>query len=194
MPPSKSHRARSVNLYNKSLAALLLLLLTGVTNPQRRLLLGCSRKMIEDMRARLLSLRKSCFEEEEKRINFGNDKTWVDVEADEATFDRADVTKDVTYKGAVAKGKCVLWEQWSGILVRSKPSTLVLTCLKHALSAKRAPCPGAIHKIDWTPLAGKHLVDRKVALHMDSAIRYRTKVSGVLRDAVVHCKKKTIVN
>ena len=29
----------------------------------------------------------------------------MDVEADEATFDRADVTRDVTYKDSVAKGK-----------------------------------------------------------------------------------------
>ena len=53
--------------------------------------------MIENLRSRLLSVRKSYVEEEEKRITFGAGKTWVDVEADEATFDRANVTKDVTY-------------------------------------------------------------------------------------------------
>jgi hypothetical protein len=46
--------------------------------------------------------------------------------------------------------------------------------------------------VDWTPLAQKHLADRKVILHADSA-NYRTKVSGVLHDAVVHCKKKRII-
>ena len=106
-----------------------------------------------------------------------NGKTWVDVEADEATFDHANVTKDVTYNDAVAKGECILSEQWSSILVRGKPSTLVLTRLKLALSVKRAPGPGAIHKTDWTPLAGKHLADRKVVLHTDSAKSCRTKVS-----------------
>lgn len=53
----------------------------------------------------------------------------MDVEADEATFDRADVTRDVTYKDSVAKGKPILWEQWCGILARGNPKTLVLTCL-----------------------------------------------------------------
>lgn len=46
--------------------------------------------------------------------------------------------------------------------------------------------------MDWTPLAQKHLADRKLILHADSA-NYWTKVSGVLHDAVVHCKKKRII-
>jgi hypothetical protein len=32
-----------------------------------------------------------------------------DAEADEATFDRADVSQDICYKDLVAKGKCILW-------------------------------------------------------------------------------------
>ena len=72
------------------------------------------------------------------------------------------------------------------------PTTLVLTRLKPELSVKRAPGPGAIHKVDWTPLAGKRLAGRKVVLHTDSAKSCRTKVSGVLHHAVVHCKKKTL--
>lgn len=149
--------------------------------------------MIEGMRDRLHCLRRSYVEEEEKKIVFGNCKSWADVEADEATFDRTDVTKDLTYKDAVAKGKCILWEQWSGLLARGKPSTLVLTRLNPALSVKRAPGPGAIHKIDWTPLAEKHLAGRKVVLHTDSAKSYKSKVTGMVHDAVVHCKKKVVI-
>ena len=52
---------------------------------------------------------------------------WMDVEADEATFDRADVTRDVTYKDSVAKGKPILWEQWCGILARGNPKAWVCT-------------------------------------------------------------------
>ena len=51
----------------------------------------------------------------------------MDVEADEATFDRADVTRDVTYKDSVAKGKPILWEQWCGILARGNPKAWVCT-------------------------------------------------------------------
>ena len=174
-------------------ASLLLLLLVGASTPQCRLLLGCNHKMIEGMRSRLQSLRRLHVEKKEKQITFGNGKTWVDVEADEATFDRTDVTKDLTYKDAVKKGKCILWEQWSGILVRGQPSSLVLSRLNPSLSVKRAPGPGAIHKIDWAPLANKHLANRQVVLHTDSAKSYRAKVKGVLHDAVVHCKKKQLV-
>ena len=134
--------------------------------------------MIEGMRGRLQCLRRSYVEEEEKKLTCGDCKSWVDVEADEATFDRIDVTKDLTYKDAVAEGKCILWEQWSGLLTRGKPSTLVLTGLNPALSVKRGPGPEAIHKIDWTPLADKHLAGRKVVLHTDSAKSCRNKWRG----------------
>ena len=78
------------------------------------------------------------------------------------------------------------------MLIRGKPQTLILTRLTPALSVKRAPGPGAIHKIDWTLLADKHLKDRKIVLHTDSAKSYKTKVPGVVHDSVVHCEKKVI--
>eukprot|EP00438_Fugacium_kawagutii_P017962 Skav200462 [mRNA] locus=scaffold5059:65825:76052:- [translate_table: standard] len=64
--------------------------------------------------------------------------------------------------------------------------------LNPALSVKRAPGPGAIHKMDWAPIAEKHLVDRKVVLHTDSAKSYKAKTRGVLHDCGVHCKKKQV--
>ena len=71
--------------------------------------------------------------EKQKSIVFGREKSWVDVEADEATFQRTNVSKDVEYKDSAQAGKAILWEQWSGIMVRFYPG------------------PGAIRKADWQP-------------------------------------------
>lgn len=62
----------------------------------------------------------------------------------------------------------MLWEQWSGIL----------TLQDLGLSTS------------WKPLALKHLAHRKAILHTDSAKSYKAKVPGMVRDAVVHAKKK----
>ncbi|CAJ1344908.1 unnamed protein product [Effrenium voratum] len=97
--------------------------------------------------------------------------------------------QEVEYKAAIINGKSILWEQWSGILARGKPSTLVLSRLNPALTVKRAPGPGAIRKIDWTPLAERHLKNTRVMLHTDAAKSYKAKISGVYHDAVIHCKK-----
>ena len=35
-----------------------------------------------------------------------------------------------------------------------------------------------IRKVDWKPLGSKHLQDRKVVLHSDSAKSYKLKLSG----------------
>ena len=40
------------------------------------------------------------------------------------------------------------------------------------------------------PLGVKHLKDGKVVLHTDSARSYKLKLSGVVHDSVVHCKKR----
>ena len=45
-----------------------------------------------------------------------------------------------------------------------------------------APGPGAIRKVEWTPLAKKWLV----ILPTGSAKSYKTKVPGMLHDKVVH--------
>ena len=116
------------------------------------------------------------------RIRFGGMRTWQDVEADEATFAR---------QPQQGRGKkCVLWEQWSGLVQRGKPKTLVLNRLNPPMTVKNAPGPGAIRKVDWLPLGVKHLKDRKVVLHTDSARSYKLKLSGVAHDSVVHCKKR----
>ena len=85
---------------------------------------------------------------------------------------------------------CVSWKQWSGLVQRGKPKTLVLNRLNPPMTVKNAPGPGAIRKVDWLPLGVKHLKDRKVVLHTDSARSYKLKLSGVVHDSVVHCKKR----
>ena len=118
-------------------------------------------KMIEDLDKRLRHARKTLVEAKEKNIVLGKGQKWADVEADETTFDRMDL-------GNTAPGPTnpVVWEQWCGIVQRGHPETLVLSRLSPKLAkelAKRAPGPGAIRKVEWTPLAKKWLQDKKVS-------------------------------
>ena len=103
-------------------SATLFMLLTGCSFPQVHLALGINHKAIEDMFARIATARQAYVVEKQKSIVFGHEKSWVDVEADEATFQRTNVSKDVEYKDSAQTGKPILWEQWSGIMVRGKPS------------------------------------------------------------------------
>ncbi|OLQ06709.1 putative E3 ubiquitin-protein ligase HERC1 [Symbiodinium microadriaticum] len=57
---------------------------------------------------------------------------------------------------------------------------------------KRAPGPGAVRKQDWVKIASKWPKHRSTILHTDSARSYRTKIRGVVHDAVVHQKKKVL--
>lgn len=179
---SKGHTHKPLQMQ----AALLLLRLTGVKTTSARLLLGVNHKMSDQLTKRLQSMRRVYVEKCEKDIVFGGSQKWQDVEADEATFTRA-------VKPNQGK-KCVVWEQWSGMVQRGKPKTLLLTRLNPAMTVKRAPGPGAIRKVDWRPLGVKHLQDRKVVLHSDSARSYKLKLPGVVHDSVVHCKKRIKVN
>lgn len=167
-------------------AVLLLLHLTGVKTAAARLLFHVNHKMSESLGKRLDVLRKTYVERKEKEIIFGNCRSWSDVEANESSFGR----NIQPNKGK----KCVQWELWSGIVQRGKPKTLLLSRFESTVTVKRAPGPGAIRKVDWKPLAVKHLQDRKIALHSDSAKSYKLKVSGMVHDAVVHCKKRVKVN
>ena len=169
-------------------SALLFLLLNRIPHPAIHRILHINHKAIEDMENRLSHLRKRWVEEKEKSILFGNAKTWADVEADEATFSNTDLQEM-----AEDPAKPIIWEQWCGIVQRGAPHTLVLKRLTPQTSARRAPGPGAIRKIEWQPLATKHLRDRIVVLHTDAAKSYKLKMSGVLHDHVRHCKKRVKV-
>lgn len=71
--------------------------------------------------------------------------------------------------------------------------TLVLHRLKPNPTPKRAPGPGPIRKIEWRPLAKKHLEQRKIIFHTDSARSYKLKLKDVYHDQVVHQKKRVKV-
>lgn len=43
--------------------------------------------------------------------------------------------------------------------------------------------PGPTTKKDWKPLAQKHLANRKIIFHTDSAKAYKLKLPGVIHDA-----------
>ena len=172
-------------------AGLLLLTLNNINHASIHRLLHINHKAIEDFNRRLHHVRQKYVETHEKKIIFGADANWVDVEADEATFDRCDMSSVDPTK---VKGKsCILWEQWCGLVERGRPETLVLHRLKPNLTPKRAPGPGPIRKIEWRPLAKKHLEHRKIIFHTDSARSYKLKLEDVYHDHVVHQKKRVKV-
>ena len=162
-------------------SALLLLRLTGVKTTSARPLFGTNHKMLERLGTRVQTLHKLYADKKEKEIVFGGSSKWQDVEADEATFAR-------TAQAGRQRQKCALWEQWSGLVQRGKPRTLFLNRFN------LPPGPGAIRKVDWRPVGIKHLQDRTVILHSDSARSYKLKLSGVLHESLVHRKKKVKIN
>ena len=169
-------------------SALLFLLLNRVSHPAIHRILALNHKAIEDMEKRLNHLRKGWVEEKEQSIIFANGKDWTDVEADEATFSSTDLKQL-----ADNPEQPIIWEQWCGIVQRGSPHTLLLKRLSPQTTARRAPGPGAIRKMEWRPLATKHLQDRAIVLHTDAAKSYKLKVSGVLHDQVRRCKKRVKV-
>eukprot|EP00438_Fugacium_kawagutii_P018574 Skav220205 [mRNA] locus=scaffold2858:132927:134168:+ [translate_table: standard] len=171
-------------------AALLLLLLLRVSLASIHLILGVNHKVIETMQKHLEQIRKNHVVKTEKSIVFGASMKWADVEGDEATFDKKDISSDPTWTKAAQDGRSLLWEQWSGLLQRGKPKTLVLSRLNPGLTVTHAPGPGAITKHDWTPLGQKWLANRKVIFHTDAAKAYKMKLPGVLHDSVVHQQKR----
>ena len=51
-----------------------------------------------------------------------------------------------------------------------------------------------MRKVEWKPLATKHLANRKVVLHSDGALAYKLKVPGVMHCNVVDKKKQVKAN
>ena len=176
-------------------AAHILLKLHRVPQSKIHLLLDINHKAIEDMEKKICKLRQEYVEKKEKEIVLGDGKCWKDIEADEAAFDRRDISQDVEFKHLIKSKDCVMmWEQWAGIIQRGRPETLILRKLQPKITVKRAPGPGAIRKIEWKALGSELLQDRKVILHTDSAKSYKLKLPRVLHDKVVHCKKRVKVN
>ena len=78
-------------------AALLLLLLLRVSLASIHLILGVNHKVIETMQRRLEEIRKKHVLQKEKDIVFGASMKWADVEGDEATFDKKDISVDPSW-------------------------------------------------------------------------------------------------
>ena len=115
-------------------------------------------------------------------LGTGKGTKWTEIEADEAVFDKCLIAaEDVSHPSRTMK-----WDQWLGMVPRGKPSSLVLFRLRSLTTHKRAPAPGAVRKDDWVKIANAWLKDRSIILHTDSARSYRTKIRGVLHDAVIH--------
>ena len=167
-------------------ASALLLKLTDASNAQAHKLLGINHKALEDMDQKLMALRKDFVEERQKTMKIGDGVSWIDVEGDEATFNKSST-------GDVDPEKAVKWEQWLGLVERGRPESLILHRLNPPETVKRAPGPGAVRKTEWLPLANKYLKDRAVIFHTDSARSYRVQVDGVVHDNVVHAKKRVQV-
>eukprot|EP00439_Symbiodinium_sp_Y106_P040293 s4434_g4.t3 len=103
-------------------AAHILLKLHRIPQSKIHLLLDINHKAIEDMEKKICKLRQEYVEKKEKEI---------DIEADEATFDRRDISQDVELKHLIQSKDCVMmWEQCAGIIQRGRPETLVLCKLQ----------------------------------------------------------------
>ena len=168
-------------------AAVLLLKLAEVKNDKTHKLLDVNHKAVEDMDKRLSEVRRTWVEQKQKTMKVGDGTSWVDVEGDEATFCKTTVKDGDTEKP-------VKWEQWLGILERGRPESLILERLNPPRTAKRAPGPGAVRKVEWKPLADKLLKGRAVVFHTDSAKSYKLRVQGIIHDNVVHAKKRVKIN
>lgn len=136
---------------------------------------------MEHLEQGLNQVRKHYFEETQKTMTFKySNKKWMDVEVDEATFDKHLAPLEDAKGQASDTG--MKWEQWVGLVSRGKPESLVLVRLKPQITKRRAPGPGAIRKAEWKPIANRWLQDTCVILHSDSARSYKSKISGVLQE------------
>ena len=99
-------------------SAMLLLLLLRVSLASIHIILGVNHKAVENMQRRLEEVRRKYVEKKEKEIVFQKCKGWIDVEGDEVTFDKHDISQGPSLKHQVTGDKCLLWEQWCGLVQR----------------------------------------------------------------------------
>ena len=141
--PAVSEKTGSATTkYLQTQASMLLLHLHQVPQATIQALLGVNHKAVEGMQMKLFDLRRNYVEFEQKNIIFGDGKTWKDVEADEACFDKKDITNDVQFQHLMKKkDTTMMWEQWAGVAQRGFPKSLVLHRVDPKLTVKRAPGP-----------------------------------------------------
>lgn len=168
-------------------ASILSCSLAGVPVSSVPSLLGISSKPVDRIYTNLELARARHVEILEKEIVFGKQNRWADVEADEVDLGK----EEIFANSGTSK---LQWEQWGGIVERGRPETLLLYRLTPKLTSKRSPGPGPITRMNWTPIALKHLKDKQVILHTDGARAYKIKVPGIIHDNVVHKKKLICVN
>ena len=89
-------------------ASLLLLFLLRVSLVSIHLILGVNHKVIETMQRRLEEIRKKHVLQKEKDIVSGASMTWADVEGDEATFDKKDISVDPSWTEEIQDDCCLL--------------------------------------------------------------------------------------
>ena len=179
-----THGNGSSDLQTQS--AILLLKLTGVPTADSSKILHVNHKAVEDLERRLDDVRRRFVEFQQKTMKVGDGHSWMDVEGDEATFTK-------TNEADGDQSKPIRWEQWLGLVERGRPNSLILERLNPPRTYKRAPGPGAVRRVEWKHLAMKHLRNRRVVFHTDSAKSYKLRVDGVLHDRVVHAKKRVLV-
>ena len=68
------------------------------------------------------ALGRSSLEKKEKGIVFAKSKGWTDVQGDEVTFDKRDVSQDPNFNQQVEGDKCLLW--WCGLVQRASRTLL----------------------------------------------------------------------
>ncbi|CAK8987541.1 unnamed protein product, partial [Durusdinium trenchii] len=136
-------------------AGILLLLLLRVVQSSIHLLLGVNRKAVEGMQRRLECVREKYVEKREKSIVFGKNSMWADVEADEAMFDKRDLTNDAELSHQVKGDHCLLWEQWCGLAYKLKLPGVIHDSVVH--QKKRVKLKG---KWVWTKPSFLEVVSR----------------------------------
>ena len=81
---------------------MLLLLLLRVSLASIHIILGVNHKAVENMQKCLEEVRRKCVEKKEKEIVFQKSKGWIDVEGDvegdEVTFDKHDISQGPSLK------------------------------------------------------------------------------------------------
>ena len=124
-------------------ASALLLRLANVQLSAIHILLGINHKALERMSRNLDLVRKNYVEQKQQTMSVdGKAKTWTQVEADEAVFDKYLVPAEE----APTPTQAMKWEQWLGLVARGRPSSLVLLRFSPVMTKKRAPGPGAPHR------------------------------------------------
>ena len=99
----------------KTQALVLFCAVVGLSHTHVHHVLGASRKLVDVIYSRLHEARKTYVEEKQRNMIFGRENAaeWVDVEADEVTLRKQEITDD---NGAQA----IEWEQWGGLVERGR--------------------------------------------------------------------------